>query len=326
MLPWTVAEPHKETAFLFDFSFATVCVIAGCTLAFFISTLHKLDDAMVQVSKRIGAISDVSDEKFTQYVSYIKQWMPAGRRFFEKPAFWYYVDTIGGAFLGGLFATYWSIYSTQLWWGKWEFTVAAFYFVSFCIILGYLTGAVLFAGMGSIKAVRRYCREFITEDRVLALNPDKVGGLRPLGQFSLALDVSFALPSFVIFSYLIQGVSINQPVVAGTLAIYTLILVVVFFIPLSAAHDSMLAAKEKAYDRVNEMFREVNSKIASGNRNLRRVKSLKDIYFLHDKISKMAVWPLNIGLVLKFVFTSSFPIVGSLIVAYISPHIPPMFA
>lgn len=169
-------------------------------------------------------------------------------------------------------------------------------------------------------AVRRYCRTFISQERVLALNPDKVGGLRPLGQFSLGLDIAFALPSFVVFFYLTQGVSIVNPIVVVTLLLYTIILIVVFFIPLSAAHDSMLKAKERAHNQVNEIFKEINSKISTRNKrfNFKHIKSLQDVYFLYEQVSKMAVWPLNIDIILKFIATSSFPIVGSLIVAYVT--------
>lgn len=319
LFPWT--GTGIETPFLLDYSFMIVCMVMGCILAFLISTLRKLDDAMVQVSKRIGAISTPADErKFAEYVSYIKQWMPAGERFFEKPLFWYYLDTLGGTILGVLFGVYWSIYSTKFFWGRAEFTLAALYFISFCAITAYVIGAVVFATMGSIKAVRRYCKEFITPERVFALNPDKVGGLRPLGQFSLGLDISFALASFVIFSYLIQGVPITNPIVMVTLLLYTIVLVVVFFIPLSTAHDSMLEAKERAYDQINDIFKEVNSRISTGKHrfDFEHIKALKDVYFLHEKVSKMAVWPLNISIVLRFVAISSFPIVGSLIVAYVS--------
>lgn len=319
LLPWTGTS--TDPPFLLDYSFMTLCAVLGLTLAFFMSTLRKLDDAMVQVSKRVGATSTPADEqRFMEYISYLKRWMPVGERFFEKPSFWYYVDTIGGAILGANFGFYWSSHSTNLWWGVAQYTVAALYFVCFCAVVAYVGGAIVFATMGSIKAVRRYCRDFITPHRVLALNPDKVGGLRPLGQFSLGLDISFALASFVIFSYLIQGVSVTHPVVAITLLLYTIVLVVVFFIPLSAAHESMLKAKERAYDQVNEMFKEINSKVSSGNKrfDFKHIKALKNVYFLYDKVSKMAVWPLNISIVLKFIATSSFPIVGSLIVAYIS--------
>lgn len=320
LLPWTetgiVCKPY-----LTDYSFTILCIVLGCTLAFLLSTLRKLDDSLTQVSKRIGIMSTVHNEKkFMDFVSWMRRWMPTGERFFEKPKFWYHLETICGALLGMLIALYWSIYSTELFWGRAQFPVSALYFILFCGILAYVLGATIFVTMGSVKAIRRYCKDFITKDRVLALNPDKVGGLRPLGQFSLGLDIAIALPSFVIFSYLAQGVSITHPIVATLLVLYTIVLIVVFFIPLSAAHDSMLEAKEIAYDQVNEIFKEISSKISTGDKgfNPKQIKVLKDVYFLYEKISRMAVWPLNISIIIKFVATSLFPIVGSLIVAYVS--------
>jgi hypothetical protein len=267
-----------------------------------------LDDALIQVSNRIGAVSTPdSEKKFRDYVLWMKQWMPAGERFYDKPVFWYYLDTIGGAAFGALFAFYASFHSPNLWWGISRY-------------VGYTGGAIIFVTMGSIKAVRRYCKTFISSELILALNPDKVGGLRPLGQFSLGLDISFALATLVIFSCLVQGVSISDLIVVVTLLLYTLLLVVVFFIPLSAAHDSMLEAKERAYNQTHEMFRDVHSKIFLDDKkpNFKRIEALKNVFFLYEKVSRMSVWPLNLGIILRFIATSSFPIVGSLIVAYIT--------
>ena len=317
LLPWT--GTGLETSYLMDFSFIVASAVLGCTLALLLSTLRKLDAALRQVSERVGAISTPHDEeKFTEFVSWINRGMPAGERFCLKSRFWYHLETIGGAVFGTLFAIYWSFYSPNLWWGESQYVISALYFISFSAVAGYVVGAVIFVTMGAVRTVRHYCRTFISQEKVLALNPDKVGGLRPLGQFSLGLDIAFALPSLVIFSYLAQGVSITDPTVVVTLPLYTIVLVVVFFIPLSAAHDSMLKAKERARNQVNEIFKDINSKISARDKgyNFKHIRALKDVYFLHEEVSKMAVWPLNVSIILKFAATSSFPVVGSVIVAY----------
>ena len=319
LLPWTATG--LETSYLMDYSFIVASAVLGYTLALLLSTLRKLDDALIQVGERIGAISTPSDEKkFTEFVLWVRRGMPAGERFYLKPPFWYHLETIGGALLGALFAIYWSFYSTNVWWwGDSQYVVSAFYFISFSAVAAYVVGAVIYVTMGAVIVVRRYCRTFISQEKVLALNPDKVGGLRPLGQFSLGLDIAFALPSLVIFSYLAQGVSIADPTVMVILPLYTIVLIVVFFIPLGAAHNSMLEAKERAHNQVNEIFKDINSKISTRNKrfNFKHIKALKDVYFLHEEVSKMAVWPLNISIILKFVAASSFPVVGSVIVALI---------
>ncbi len=315
------AGGQVRPAYSEDYFFMVVCAVAACTLAFFISTLRKLDDSLMQVSRRIGILSKSDEEKkLSEFFIYVQHWMPAGNRFFLKPQFWYYLETIGGAFLGASAAFYFIIHSQTPFWGSTLSSVAAIYYIFFWAILTYLMGAVIFATMGSIKAIRRYCKEFVTQDRVLALNPDKVGGLRPLGQFSLGLDITFALPSFVIFTYLVLGGSIIDPVVIASLALYTLVLVVVFFVPLGAAHDSMLAAKEKAYDQIHQMFSEINCKISvkSEKPDFKQMKALKETYFMYEKISKMAVWPLNLDIILKFLATSLFPIIGTLVTDYIT--------
>lgn len=314
-------EANSGVPYLTDYSFMTVCAIMGITLAVLLSTLRELDGALVQVNKRIGVASNPTEkDKFMEFVSWVKEWMPLGKRFFERPAFWYHLETAGGAFLGALVAIFWSAFSSASFWGRIQFTWSALYFIFFCSALAYVVGAGIFITIGSVNAARRYCKDFVTPESILALNPDKAGGLRPIGRFSLRLDVAFALPSLVVFSYLAQGVSIAHPAVAVLLLLYTVVLVVVFFIPLAAAHDSMLEAKDKAYDQVNEIFKEINSRISKGNKsyNLKQIKALKDVHFLYEKVQKMAVWPLNLDIVLKFVATSSFPIIGSVVVAYIS--------
>lgn len=167
------AVPGLETPYLMDYSFMMVCIALGCTLALLLSTIRKLDDALIQVNERIGALSTPADEKkFMDFILWMKQWMPAGERFYEGAVFWYHIDTIGGAAFGGFFALYWSLYSTHLWWGRSQYVVSALYFIAFCAIISYIGGAIIFVTMGSIKAVRRYCKTFISHERILALNPE----------------------------------------------------------------------------------------------------------------------------------------------------------
>jgi hypothetical protein len=46
------------------------------------------------------------------------------------------------------------------------------------------------------------------------------------------------------------------------------------------------------------------------------IASLNDVHLLYERVSKMAVWPFDINIFVKFSFTASYPILGSIIVAF----------
>ncbi len=201
------------------------------------------------------------------------------------------------------------------------FRFSSAFFIAWCAAVGYVIGASIFVAIGAIKALRKYCRTFVSPDKIVALNPDRVGGLKPFGEISLSLDIALSLPSTVFMVYLGSGgASITHPIVAAMLALYTVLLVVVFLVPMAPAHNAMSAAKERALEEVNGIFLKIHSKMSGqGNRlDPHAISNLNDVHVLYERVSRMAVWPLDSGIILKFAATALYPLAGSLLVAYLT--------
>ena len=301
--------------FLGDTYPLVVSVVLGVTLAALIKVLSKVEVLIMQMRK----ICDPSKEKklFRHFVKREKQ---TPKSFFLRPDLWYYLDTFGGAIIGGTFAYYWvtNLGSNETWWGTIDKGIAAYYFVGWCMIIAYVVGAAVYITLGTFQVLIHYCKNCIAKEDVLPASPDKVGGLRFLGHWSLQMDIVIAIPSFVIFDYLVIGGTINDPKVVGIIALYTIFLIIVFFIPLSAVHDAMLNAKEDAFKQINKLVKEIYTRIVShSDISSPDLRDFRNLYFLYEKVEAMAVWPLDLSILSRFFATSLFPIVGSIIVSYI---------
>lgn len=303
----------KNVGFLDDMHFLVVVIVLGVTLTALITVLNKTDATI----KKLNALSTTEENK--RFIDFVKKVKTPPKSFFLRADFWYYLDTIGGALIGGALGFYWVTHPNTPWWGIIDQGISAYFFVAACAVVAYVVGAAVFVTVGAVQMITRYCSYCITPKTILPLNPDKVGGLKPLGQFSLELDFVLAIPSLVILSSLVQGVDLKDPTVAGVIILYTVFLVIMFFIPLSAVHNSMLTAKEQARVRTNTMFRDMYSRISEDDKptDEKTLESLKNLYFLYEKAEKMAVWPLDLGIIIKFTATSTFPIVASVIIDYI---------
>jgi len=165
----------------------------------------------------------------------------------------------------------------------------------------------------------RYGKLFLKPEKIRPLNPDKIGGLKPLGQLALGMDIVVAIPSTIILLYLVSGTSLTHPFTLGVIILYTLLLVVVFFIPLSSVHNAMLEAKEQEFSRINRMFNQIYDKIFYKEKTLTSedLENIQNIYYLYGEAKKMAVWPLDLSIIYRFVATSLFPLVGSIAVNYL---------
>jgi hypothetical protein len=309
-----------------DYKFLIASLICGLTIAYLFNTLRRVDDALVYANERLGrGGASPSTGKFGKFVAWVQAWCPFGDSVLERAPFWYYLETLGGATLGSLVGFYWTYlvtYETP-WWGVSQFGVSSVFFVVWAGILGYAIGACVFLFLGAIKVLRQYCKDFVTSKQILALNPDRVGGLKPFAQISLNLDIVLSLPSTVILVYLAGGLSINDPGVWPMLVLYTVLLVIVFFVPISPAHDAMRGAKNLAYEEVNNMFIGIHTSMSKRSKKFDPaiLSSLNDVHLLHERVSKMAVWPFDLGILAKFIFTALYPIVGSIIIAYLTMHL-----
>jgi|GEM_PF-4435142 len=281
--------------FLFAYPFAVVFIVLSITLIALTSFFRKIDDGILRLEKVICSDRIKLDEFIESAQS--------GKNIPFAGAFWYYFTSITFGILGFLFSYFLVIP---------KLTPLLIYYLALWIFISFLAGCLWNKIVVGIMILREYCKKFVTSDKIMPLNPDKTGGLSILGRISLELDIALAIPAILIPVYHgIAKVSLTDPAAMGLILLYTAGLAVVFFLPLSSAHDVMLEAKERELLKINGIFRKIYAKIPVHDEPLdpKLLEQLRDLYFLHEKVRKMVVWPLDIGLILKYLFTVLFPII-----------------
>ena len=239
---------------------------------------------------------------------------------------WYYFDAIGGAVCGFILGML-LVGPGHGWVLENRFTML--YLRGWYIFYGFFIGACLHSIFGGYNAIRGYCKDVVSHEEILPLDPDRTGGLRELGQIALDLDLIVAIPSvafpvyllrFKLFEFLGQEVEnisrtneVNMAIVLS--ALYALLLVFVFFGSISPAHDDMVKAKRNYLLKMHGEYRDMHEDFLGKLDTQQRIEPkeysrLSGLYDLYEKVEGMAVWPLDFRTTLRFAITSLLPLIS----------------
>jgi hypothetical protein len=158
------------------------------------------------------------------------------------------------------------------------------------------------------------------------LHPDHSGGLSPLGNFSLRLSYFIVVIGFILIvtpitrNYVVDGsLSFRWTTeLLLSLSFYLLLAPIVFFAPISVAHNAMLTAKsnlllrianrfDKEFDRIQVELKENNGDLDFNTENLKKLQ------LLHDTTNQFPVWPFSLGNIKRFISTYISPLLLGLI-------------
>jgi hypothetical protein len=148
---------------------------------------------------------------------------------------------------------------------------------------------------------------------VRPLHPDRAGGLAPLGTFTLMLSYIITLVGLVLVitpitrNYVAEGdfeFRWTAELVLG-LGAYVVVAPVVFFAPLSVAHNAMREAKDRLLlqiaGRFEAEYAQIQAALAGDIAGLEdSLKTLHDLQDLHTTTSRFPVWPLNVQSLTRF--------------------------
>ncbi len=289
--------------YLNDYGFLVANLVMGVALWSLSRSMREIDDAIILVAP---------DKKDSAQLRDFFKWAKV-----QDSVWWYHLDTIGGALIAlsvGILVVLPTLIPPQHWVRNGNLITALFY-LSWITYLGYVIGVAVNRIFGAVWIIRKYCRDFLNAENIFPLNPDRLGGLRPLGRLALDLELTVAIPSLVILAFLILVPSLAK----GTFTIvmsglYTALLAAVFFVPLSPAHDSMVDAKESALRQLNDLFKRLHTETLPSIElpSPQKLAGMRDLYFLYSEAEKMAVWPLDIRSLIRFSVTSAIPLAGSI--------------
>ena len=172
----------------------------------------------------------------------------------------------------------------------------------------------------------RWMFKTITVD-LKALHPDGCGGLRTLGDFSMKLGYGIGIIGFSIVVLFFQ-VNVNLggelwqidwsiPIITVFVA-YLLFAPVVFFAPLSTAHEAMRKAKEEELLIISQHFEKNYKNIlvelpTLQGRLKEGIDTIKQMQELYDVVARFPVWPYNNRNLVRFFSSVGTPVLITLI-------------
>ncbi|NIO36902.1 hypothetical protein GTO27_04270 [Candidatus Bathyarchaeota archaeon] len=323
-IPGVITTALAGTWELFVFNWARIVstVVIGAIVWLLVRFLRRLEEKLQQVTEILSPPmrKDPAQEGYEEWKSWerrieqYKIWTHSPQR---RPHKWYYLQTVGGAFCGFLLGLL-TINPEIGWVGN--NLPNELYFRIWYIFVGFLVGGCLYFIGSGFWAIRKYCKDVISNEEILPLDPDRTGGLRELGRLSLDLDLIVALPSVAFPLYLLQGSEF--PISTSDIGpwillsiLYALLLVFIFFVSISPAHDDMVEAKTKYLLKIHREYRDIHEKLLHKLEpgkliDPQEYKRLSGIFELYDRVESMAVWPLDFRTTLRFSLTSLLPLIS----------------
>lgn len=206
----------------------------------------------------------------------------------------------------------WEI-STISWGDKILFPLEYYYYAIVWGFLYFLLAVLVWKLSVIVLYTRKLCRNF--EIIIQPLNPDKCGGLKPIGD--LCLDINL----LIFFAGI--GLAIYYHIAPQEISPYLLIFILgylalsifLFFFPLSEAHGAMKYYKDQLLDdlskRLNLEYKKMQDQIREKGIevNYTKLDRLEKIEKIYQKAELMPIWPFDKNTLTTFSYRVMFPVV-----------------
>jgi hypothetical protein len=192
-------------------------------------------------------------------------------------------------------------------------------------ILFYVGFLLIIKGIIVIAYLNRLFQKF--EVVVRLLHPDGAGGLAPLGKFSVNAGYVLAIYGIGnVFGNLSEArltgqdyqAIISQPYVLLIWLVYLLLAPLLFFLPLSVAHNGMAIAKTNYITNIADQFdkemEQIQALLKGGAQSIKEnIEKLEQLQKLHNISAKFPIWPFNTTNLIRFFSSVLSPLVLSIL-------------
>ncbi|MBZ0180292.1 MAG: hypothetical protein K8F36_13445 [Melioribacteraceae bacterium] len=198
--------------------------------------------------------------------------------------------------------------------GNWNFS-QSFYPFSFYsnqlkdfILWVVITPPVIYLVIMFVSTVIKINKKIDSDNRfnINPLAPDRVGGLRELGQLTL---IFFYITIVQFLHFFATSLIHDFPLFHYILyPLYFLFTIIIFFAPIYSVRKAMQIGKEKELKRINDAFLKVRQKI-DYELDENASQRLLEFKRLYKEAEKMPVWPFDIETFSKFGSVFLIPII-----------------
>lgn len=198
--------------------------------------------------------------------------------------------------------------------GNWNFS-RSLYSLSFFsnqlkdfILWVLITPSILYLVFRFVRTVIIINKQFDADNRfsINPLAPDRVGGLRQLGQIAL---VFFYITIVQLLHFFATSLIHDFPPWHYFIyPIYFLFTIFIFFAPIYSVRKAMQMGKNRELKKINDAFLELSSNINYMKDDM-ALQKLLDFKNLYKEAEKMPVWPFDIETFSKFASVFLIPII-----------------
>jgi hypothetical protein len=153
---------------------------------------------------------------------------------------------------------------------------------------------------------------------IRVLHPDGAGGLRPLGDLCLALNLFIFMVGLIVAlvvakKVVLEGTSLASFSILVQVGLYVLLAPLIFFLPMWSLHSRMKAAKESMLEKLTSTFNVRYNAIVGALAQDRgpspeAAEELERIEKLYRHATNMPVWPFDLRNLSLFFGTVAFPV------------------
>jgi len=207
-------------------------------------------------------------------------------------------------------------------WKRLDSGPAAWWFRVFVVVNIY---AILIVLLKGVVAVRRMRAIFQMNVVLQPLHPDGCGGLRYLGDMSIALNYFLGLIALFIWLKAFQTDLTTNVWFIVMMTAFAPLALYLFAAPLAGAHDLMAREKAGILRELNLDFQRTYDEVRAGLQGtgipLDSAQKLQALDHLHRVASRMPVWPYDIRIAMQLVGTIVVPPVTAYAVEFANAYL-----
>jgi len=294
-----------------DYPFFVQTIICGITFYAIIDCLKEINSTFSQLNHIMGT----RKKEFNYFIDKVNS--------SSNAVYFYYLYTLGLGIIFPLLGYYIFIGPDYVNMASQNIKyINRIYYLTYLAIMGYGIGCVLNRLIYYSSVIHKYCKKFLLPEKLNMLNPIEMDKLKSLGVLAFKFTFACTIPTIVILTnifrvYTERGptatreILYNYPIYAILIVTYVVILVLVFFLPIRMSHDTLIKAKKRGLEHINDMFKQITQKMKTINPE--ELQTLNNIIITHKRVSQTPTWPLNLGLFVKLLTTVLFPLIGGTI-------------